>query len=137
LITLFLHKEKDTKKKMQAKFFKDGVDYDWQTTTEFNDLVKSFHKKNARQPIEAIKEGKELLTVLLRGKLQPQLRKRDLCSDLMFTGSSYEGVKVKKGHDDDDLEFDVMVFIDVPDIVVYYIMLHFILKFIKKHFFYN
>ena len=94
--------------------FENGVNYDWHYSTEFNGLVREFHKKHCLQPRSSMKEAKKLLTECL-----PKLRKKmkesqqGLCTDLIFTGSSYEGVKVRRNEKDDDLEFDIMVVMDV------------------------
>jgi len=42
-------------------------------------------------------------------ELQRRLAARGVCSRLEYTGSAYEGVKVRRNDDDSDLEFDIMV----------------------------
>ena len=43
------------------------------------------------------------------------LRMKNVAVHLEYTGSSYEGVKVAKSPEDDDLEFDVMVILKGGD----------------------
>jgi len=42
-------------------------------------------------------------------ELRQRLAARGVCSRLEYTGSSYEGVKVRRNDSDSDLEFDIMV----------------------------
>jgi hypothetical protein len=41
--------------------------------------------------------------------IEQKLRSKDICKRLEYTGSSYEGVKVRKSPNDMDLEFDIQV----------------------------
>lgn len=41
--------------------------------------------------------------------IEEKLRSKDICKRLEYTGSSYEGVKVRKSPSDMDLEFDIQV----------------------------
>lgn len=45
-------------------------------------------------------------------EIQNHFQGRGICHYLQYTGSSYEGVKVRKTNEDYDLEFDVMMIID-------------------------
>jgi len=99
-----------TNKSHDNPYFKDGVDYSWQTTTEFNDLVKNFRDKHTLSP--KMKDAKLMHGVII-DELMRKLKEKPLrCSRLEYTGSAYEGVKVSKSKDDDDLEFDIMVIIE-------------------------
>jgi len=46
---------------------------------------------------------------LYTDELQRQLAAHGVCSRLEYTGSAYEGVKVRRTDADSDLEFDIMV----------------------------
>jgi len=46
---------------------------------------------------------------LYTDELQRLLAELAYCSRLEYTGSAYEGVKVRRNDDDSDLEFDIMV----------------------------
>jgi hypothetical protein len=61
-----------------------------------------------------MKSAKKLHTVFIR-KLKKKMKEKcpGLFGDVIYTGSAYEGVKVRKNKDDDDLEFDVMVLMDI------------------------
>jgi len=55
-----------------------------------------------------MKEAKRLHQ-LYTEELQRRLAARGVCQRLEYTGSAYEGVKVRRNDDDCDLEFDIMV----------------------------
>ena len=38
-----------------------------------------------------------------------RLRKQGVCARLEYTGSVYEGVKVRRSDSDSDIEFDIMI----------------------------
>jgi len=62
----------------------------------------------AREPKVELKDAKRLHH-LYTEKLREQLVARGICSRLEYTGSAYEGVKVRRNDNDSDLEFDIMV----------------------------
>jgi len=41
--------------------------------------------------------------------IERRLRKQGVCSRLEYTGSVYEGVKVRRSDSDSDIEFDIMI----------------------------
>jgi len=49
------------------------------------------------------------LHTLYTDELRRNLAEQDLCLKLEYTGSAYEGVKVRRDDYDSDLEFDIMV----------------------------
>jgi len=53
-------------------------------------------------------EAKRLHRVYI-DELQRRLQRDGICQRVEYTGSSYEGVKVRRNDDDSDLEFDIMV----------------------------
>jgi len=53
-------------------------------------------------------EARKLHT-LYTETLRNKLAEKNFCSRLEYTGSAYEGVKVRRNDDDSDLEFDIMV----------------------------
>jgi len=53
--------------------------------------------------------GAKRLHRLYTDELQRRLATRGFCSRLEYTGSVYEGVKVRRNSNDSDLEFDIMV----------------------------
>jgi len=55
-----------------------------------------------------MKEAKRLHQ-LYSDELQRRLTARGVCKRFEYTGSAYEGVKVRRTEDDSDLEFDIMV----------------------------
>jgi hypothetical protein len=80
---------------------------DWHNGAELNDAAKTFHDKHARQP-RRLDEARIVHKRFL-DEIELYLRSKDICSRVEYTGSSYEGVKVAKNAEDDDLEFDVMI----------------------------
>jgi len=46
---------------------------------------------------------------LYTNAIRDTLKKKRVCSRFEYTGSSYDGVKVRRSDDDSDLEFDIMV----------------------------
>jgi hypothetical protein len=80
---------------------------DWHSDAELNDAATRFHDKYARQP-QRLDEARAVHKLFL-DEIEQYLRSKDICSRIEYTGSSYEGVKVAKNADDDDLEFDVMI----------------------------
>jgi len=46
---------------------------------------------------------------LYTDELQRRLATHGFCSRLEYTGSAYEGVKVRRSDTDSDIEFDIMV----------------------------
>jgi len=62
----------------------------------------------AREPKSDMTDAKRLHQ-LYTEELQRRLAARGVCSRLEYTGSAYEGVKVRRNVDDSDLEFDIMV----------------------------
>ena len=64
--------------------------------------------RHARQPKQAM-TGVKKLHHLFIDELESRLRAHGVCLRLEYTGSSYEGVKVRRSDADSDLEFDIMV----------------------------
>jgi len=62
----------------------------------------------AREPKTDMTEARRLHQLYI-DELQRRLATRGVCSRLEYTGSAYEGVKVRRTDDDSDLEFDIMV----------------------------
>jgi hypothetical protein len=89
--------------------FENGVNYSWHFTEKFNRRVCEFHVSDALRP-KSLKTAKWLHTKCM-DKLMVKLKQLypGLFSGILYTGSSYEGVKVGKSRNDDDLEFDLMV----------------------------
>ena len=54
-------------------------------------------------------KGAKLLHQLYTDALQHRLQERRVCQRLEYTGSAYDGVKVRRNDNDSDLEFDIMV----------------------------
>jgi hypothetical protein len=97
--------------------YTDSLDtLDWHTSTRLRDAANQFHDKHARQP-DKIKDAKRMHTRII-DELNWLLRRKNICIHLEYAGSSYEGVKVSKNSEDDDLEFDVMVIIKGGDQLV-------------------
>lgn len=82
------------------------ADTKWHYSRPLHEKLLDFHSKTTRFPKDAIKEANADLHRHL-DILNTELRKRDFCSRIEFTGSAYEGVKVQST----ELEFDVMVII--------------------------
>ena len=60
----------------------------------------------AREPdMTAAKRLHQLYTDVI----ERRLRKQGVCSRFEYTGSVYEGVKVRRSENDSDIEFDIMV----------------------------
>ena len=62
----------------------------------------------AREPKTDMKGAKRLHQVYT-DELQRVLQAQGFCSRLEYTGSAYEGVKVRRSDTDSDMEFDIMV----------------------------
>jgi len=62
----------------------------------------------AREPKSDMTEAKRLHQ-LYTEKLQSRLAESGVCSRFEYTGSTYDGVKVRRNVDNSDLEFDIMV----------------------------
>lgn len=84
---------------------------DWHNSADFNDAVQRFHDKYAREPREKIAEAMKIHRSFML-EIERHFQRRGICQYLEYTGSSYEGVKVRKSSEDDDLEFDVMMIIN-------------------------
>jgi len=63
--------------------------------------------RHARQPKPEM-TGIKKLHHLFIDELESRLRARGVCLRLEYTGSSYEGAKVRRSDADSDLEFDIM-----------------------------
>jgi len=62
----------------------------------------------ARVPLAEITDAKRLHQ-LYANTIWRRLKDKGICSRFEYTGSSYDGVKVRRSDDDSDLEFDIMV----------------------------
>src|SRR6218665_3093080 len=72
---------------------------------------QNFHDKHAREPREKMAMAMRIHRAYME-EIENAFRRNGICHRLEYTGSSYEGVKVRKNSDNDDLEFDVMIVID-------------------------
>ena len=68
----------------------------------------------AREPKDEMKDAKRLHQ-LYTDKLRDRLVAHGICSSLEYTGSAYDGVKVRRNDNDSDLEFDIMVILRPVD----------------------
>ena len=64
--------------------------------------------RHAREPKADIKDAKRLHQ-LYTDEIQRRLQDRGVCQRIEYTGSAYDGVKVRRSDNDNDLEFDIMV----------------------------
>jgi len=88
------------------------------------------YDRYAREPREPEMADAKRLHQLYMEEIRRVLVKRGVCSRLEYTGSAYEGTKVRRSDADRDLEFDIMVILrcegDGPglqvfiDLLVYY-----------------
>lgn len=85
-----------------------GRQSDWHRGSELNNAVKEFHDRYAREPKSEMTEAKRLHQLYIE-ELRRRLADGGVCSRLEYTGSAYEGVKVRRKDNDSDLEFDIMV----------------------------
>ena len=53
--------------------------------------------------------GAKRLYRLYTDVIERRLRKQGVCSRFEYTGSVYEGVKVRRSDSDSDIEFDIMI----------------------------
>ena len=90
-----------------TKYFENGTRQDWHH--HIKEHVLKFSEQFARQP--DMKEANEMHTKIMK-QVEESLKEVKIFSRLEFVGSAYEGVKVT------DLEFDVMVIMKVPSLVV-------------------
>jgi len=70
--------------------------------------VTACFDRYAREPKTDMTDAKRLHR-LYTDELQRRLAANGFCSRLEYTGSAYEGVKVRRSEDNSDLEFDIMV----------------------------
>lgn len=82
-----------------------------QVSEELYRAFQNFHDKYAREPKDNMTKAKRIHHDLMQ-EIESTFRRNGICHRLEYTGSSYEGVKVRKGIDEDDLEFDVMMVVD-------------------------
>jgi len=54
-------------------------------------------------------KGAKRLHQLYTDEILRRLQDRGVCERLEYTGSAYDGVKVRRNDNDSDLEFDIMV----------------------------
>lgn len=83
------------------------MDTTWHNGDRLNNAAKAFHDKYARQPSRLV-EARQMNAPYIK-EIEDYLRSKDLCSRIVYSGSAYEGTKVSKSPDNDDLEFDVMI----------------------------
>jgi len=85
----------------------DNTVCSWHGDEELHQHLRNFHDSVGRFPKKETDEAREYHTQLTK-KLEDELKKRNKCSRVEFTGSSYEGVKVSN-----NIEFDVMMILSV------------------------
>lgn len=81
---------------------------------ELRTAVANFHQRFARKPkgLDDVRESHTQIIEKLRGGLNKDGSR--IVKRLEFVGSAYEGVKVAKSDEDDDLEFDVQYILELP-----------------------
>ena len=84
---------------------------DWYLKDDVKKQLMEFYNKHAKTPNENMKKARHELDIHLK-RFEVELRKKELCKKLEFTGSSFEGLKITS----DGLEFDVMCILPVKDI---------------------
>ena len=76
----------------------------WWDDKEIYTKLQAFHEKHARQPnLDAIRPKHDEIIRNIRDELQ----RENLCKDLIYTGSAYEGVQIN-----DNYDFDVTFVMD-------------------------
>ena len=84
---------------------------DWCLKDDVKRQLKEFYEKHAKTPKEEMKKARQELEVLLK-RFEVELKKKELCKRLEYTGSSFEGLK----NTSDGLEFDVMCILPGKDV---------------------
>ena len=84
---------------------------DWCLKDDVKRQLKEFYEKHAKTPKEEMKKARQELEVLLK-RFEVELKKKELCKRLEYTGSSFEGLKITS----DGLEFDVMCILPGKDV---------------------
>lgn len=84
---------------------------DWYLKDDVKKQLMEFYNKHAKTPNEDMRKARHELDVHLK-RFEVELRKKELCKKLEFTGSSFEGLKITS----DGLEFDVMCILPGKDI---------------------
>lgn len=90
------------------------METDWHTSADFLKQVRDFHDSHARQPSGLpVDRAKQILNQIL-GKIEAEMNRQGvfICSRFEYRGSSYEGLKVAKNPNDQDLEYDIMFVIE-------------------------
>lgn len=86
---------------------------DWCLKEDVKKQLMEFYEKQAKTPKEEMKKARQELEVLLK-RFEVELKKKELCKRLEYTGSSFEGLKITS----DGLEFDVMCILPGKDVVL-------------------
>ena len=86
----------------------------WHHKSSFHDTIREYHDKDCRQPMNDMDGARTTLHHLVNEVLKPELKKYGYCDDLVFCGSSYQGLKV----DDGLLEWDIDLLIRADDVDV-------------------
>ena len=84
----------------------------WHNEPALQTKMRQFHDRNCCPPTDAMNSAKAKLMAIVRGILEPKLKQKGYCDNLVYCGSSYQGLKVAN----DNLEWDIDLVIRRKDV---------------------